>query len=103
MFCRRPVKGVSSSISTVSFHERLTIRYSIPRVLIRVRRRTFTFRATARAMRLVSVDSLHVMSPAEKYHKVSQVRYSNRVAEAEEFAQINEQAIFINILALGSL
>lgn len=63
MFCSKPVSGVSISISNVSFQERLTIRYNMPRVLIRVRRRTFTFRATARPIKAVSVDSLDVISP----------------------------------------
>lgn len=63
MFCSKPVSGVSISISSVSFHERLSIRYNIPSVLIMVRRRTLTFRATARPIRVVSVESLDVISP----------------------------------------
>lgn len=69
MFCSKPVSGVSISINNVSFQERLIIRYNMPRVLIRVRRRTLTFRATARLIKVVSVDNLEVISPER--HRIS--------------------------------
>lgn len=55
--------GVSIIMSRVSFQDRLIMSDSIPTVLMRVLSKTLTFRANARAILVVSVDSLDVMSP----------------------------------------
>lgn len=69
MFCKRPVMGVSISTRNVSFHERFNIREIMPSVLRKVLSSTLAFRHTVLPIRLVSLDSLDVISPAWKINK----------------------------------
>lgn len=61
--------GVSISTRNVSFHERFNIREIMPSVLRKVLSSTLAFRHTVLPIRLVSLDSLDVISPAWKINK----------------------------------
>lgn len=65
----RPVIGVSISTRNVSFHERFIIREIMPSVLMNVLSSTLTFRHTVLPIRVVSLDNLDVISPAQKINR----------------------------------
>lgn len=71
MFCMRPVIGVSINTRKVSFHERFIIKEIMPSVLMNVLSSTLTFRHTVLPIRLVSLDNLDVISPAQKWKEIS--------------------------------
>lgn len=65
----RPVIGVSINTRNVSFHERFIISEIMPSVLMNVLSSTLTFRHTVLPIRVVSLDNLDVISPAQKKNR----------------------------------